>query len=1167
MTPVTSYTLRLSPKLLPDRSFEITRVLVADGQLHVQSRVTFKHALTGEELGDVYWYHEDFPLYPVASAVRIAGLVERRAALAGTALHQALFVDDASGAQIWSLVAPELHRTRIEVEVNSEVVDAYPWELIRAGPDTPPLAVVADAFVRVHSISGQTPSAPTAEDDRVLLVICRPDASTDVPFRSVASSLLRQDAIAPITADVLRPPTFENLRRVLQEAHALGRPYRVVHFDGHGEYTDLFDSGEERGYLMFEDPAAAENRALINGTKLGTLLAQYGVHVLVVNACRSAHVGVIASPDPDDPSAAAVSAYGSLASEVIRAGVPGVVAMRYNVWVETAAAFTAALYAALGGGTSLGTAVRTARQHLFSGRSRNRNVIHAVQDWQVPVVYEPQPVQLRLASRRRDSESVSLHGFPHTPPSGYVGLDAVILAIDRAFDQDRVVLLHGPAGSGKTGALAEYASWAAATRAPIRAALYQSLSACRSVGELIDAIGSMVSDPQRWNELGPVERREVLEAKLQNFPLLLVLDDADRVDGTLPGREAMWSQADRQRLAGLIQQLSAAGSQILVGSRVVKDWIRMHPDAVVLRIPSIVQSERYVLLRHLAPAVTNPTYWDPLLELADGNGLGVVALVELALATGVESRRATQDLVDRIRDGELTWADGMSRQHVRALEQELSEALERFEPRRRSQLALLTFVSGLFTETTVRYLGQSDRPWAVEEIAGISAIDLVALLDEFAETGWLRPLPGNSFLAHPLLPLLLRPHLEHLYGHRVDEVERAFVEVMAAMGVFVESQGSEIWNQVMEHELLDMRYALHLAIAHGSWRQAVSIMRAIRRAMLNRLHESDWTDLVEAVSPMFMTDDGAPLPGREPYWVVVLDYRIEMAEAHNAFGVAEQLANECCRQVRRLRSETGDSRQHLYWTAWLAAVLLKLGRMRQAVADPACLQALREAYGLYTDQDQRLKAAECARNLAEAYSSDADYHDDEQAEVWIQRVVALVPDNALYMAAMATLRSLLERRPAEDSDAHPPDEPKSFETREERAEVWRVMPDELRDEFRFRLDLANELPLPSRRNPNARMNALQHRAHMRLFVAQDERGYVDYLEALQIAHDMNDLIGQAQVQLELARETYCAHRLDRAAVYAAAAVEHFARGGRRGAAGEKKARALLDQIDGKDDRT
>ena len=111
---------------------------------------------------------------------------------------------------------------------------------------------------------------------------------------------------------------------MLHQAADAGRPYHVVHFDGHGTYLDLTDlqptttttasaaSGRDggggvgvsplrygisvagpvrdgpHGYLIFEDPGSGANQQLADGPALGRLLTATGVPVLVLNACRSA---------------------------------------------------------------------------------------------------------------------------------------------------------------------------------------------------------------------------------------------------------------------------------------------------------------------------------------------------------------------------------------------------------------------------------------------------------------------------------------------------------------------------------------------------------------------------------------------------------------------------------------------------------------------------------------------------------------------------------------------------------------------------------------------------------------------------------------------------------------------------------------------------------------
>lgn len=73
------------------------------------------------------------------------------------------------------------------------------------------------------------------------MVISRPAFDRDVGYRMVARPLLRRlEAISgDVDLVVLRPPTLDRLREMLKEAQAAGRPFQVVHFDGHGAFNNL----------------------------------------------------------------------------------------------------------------------------------------------------------------------------------------------------------------------------------------------------------------------------------------------------------------------------------------------------------------------------------------------------------------------------------------------------------------------------------------------------------------------------------------------------------------------------------------------------------------------------------------------------------------------------------------------------------------------------------------------------------------------------------------------------------------------------------------------------------------------------------------------------------------------------------------------------------------
>ena len=90
-----------------------------------------------------------------------------------------------------------------------------------------------------------------------------------------------------------------------------------------------------------------------------------------------------------------VRAFGSLAQEVMDSGVPGLVAMRYNVFVQTGAKFLVDLYAELAHARQLGEAVALGRKQLRAEPSRESAFEKLrLQDWSVPIVYEAAPLVL-----------------------------------------------------------------------------------------------------------------------------------------------------------------------------------------------------------------------------------------------------------------------------------------------------------------------------------------------------------------------------------------------------------------------------------------------------------------------------------------------------------------------------------------------------------------------------------------------------------------------------------------------------------------------------------------------------------------------------------------------------------------------------------------------------
>jgi hypothetical protein len=293
---------------------------------------------------------------------------------------------------------------------------------------------------------------------------------------------------------------------VLRQAKADGTPYHVVHFYGHGVYLEskegvslseilrglmpLMLTGRHEGshgYWVFENPKdAKENMMLVDGTSLGKLLVETDVPVLVLNACRSAHAETPSEPPPSEKPP---------------------IGEEQNVHAQ---------------GRALGEAVSFGRKQLAASPLREIAFDPIpLQDWQVPVVYEAAPITLfptRAMSPsplRIDLNQKTEDGLPPAPDVGFFGRDETLLALDRAFDEQAVVLLHAYAGSGKTTTAVEFARWYAQTGGVRGAVLFTAFENYKPLARAALHLRAEVKD--RFNVASyfiPEEQRERLSVVL-----------------------------------------------------------------------------------------------------------------------------------------------------------------------------------------------------------------------------------------------------------------------------------------------------------------------------------------------------------------------------------------------------------------------------------------------------------------------------------------------------------------------------------------------------------------------------------------------------------------------------------------------------------------------------
>ena len=196
---------------------------------------------------------------------------------------------------------------------------------------------------------------------RVLAVISTPRgyrelAEADEEWRRLGVALKPLLASDRIELERLEHPTLA----ALEERLRTGKPVHVLHFVGHGGFSEL--RGE--GVLVFEDEDG--NGVPVSGPSLAYLFQDHpSLRLAVLNACngaRSSHENTFAGT----------------AQVLVQHGVPAVIAMQAEIMDETACRFAEKFYRGLASGLPVDACVGEVRRALAAERNP---------EWGTPVLY------------------------------------------------------------------------------------------------------------------------------------------------------------------------------------------------------------------------------------------------------------------------------------------------------------------------------------------------------------------------------------------------------------------------------------------------------------------------------------------------------------------------------------------------------------------------------------------------------------------------------------------------------------------------------------------------------------------------------------------------------------------------------------------------------------
>lgn len=251
---------------------------------------------------------------------------------------------------------------RIRLRIEPPELSALPWELMRDKRSGSFVSLSnLTPVVRYIELQQASPPLVTRKPLCVLVVISSP---TDMPQLNVEAEIsqLTEDLRelvknGDLNITVLREASLLALQKQLRKAE-----YNVLHYIGHGHFSE--EDGE--GYLVFENNQGRSQ--FVSGGKLGPLLHdEETLRLTVLNAC-STSVSAEAKP------------FSGVATSLVQAGIPAVVAMQTAVTDDAALQFSQAFYQAIADGCPIDYSVSEARKSIDSLAG------HTV-EWAIPELF------------------------------------------------------------------------------------------------------------------------------------------------------------------------------------------------------------------------------------------------------------------------------------------------------------------------------------------------------------------------------------------------------------------------------------------------------------------------------------------------------------------------------------------------------------------------------------------------------------------------------------------------------------------------------------------------------------------------------------------------------------------------------------------------------------
>ncbi len=562
-----------------------------------------------------------------------------------------------------------------------------------------------------------------------------------------------------------------------------------------------------------------------------------------------------------------------------------------------------------------------------------------------------------------DSEALPAAQDELAPVGRFVGRDAAFYTLELALKWQRVVVVHGPAGTGKTELAKAFGRWWQATGGVEKPEwiFFHSFEpgvASFSLDGVVTQIGLQLFGPDFVGRTrDAAQRRELILKVLRERRMLLIWDNFETVrelpdaTGATPALDA----AQQQRMRDFLTELPREGgrSGVIITSRTPEYWlgeVRRHELGGLTAGETVEMAQNVLRPWPQARLRQQDRSFADLLNWLGGHPLSLRLLLP-----HLETIPAAT-LLDGLKGNIADLPPGfVGEGRLASLGASLKYSFDHVAPEMRDRLPALALFEGVADEDVLAILSKvKDVP---ARFAGVAKEEWSTALKRLAGIGLVTSLGGGMYGLHPALPFYLMAEWRRVAGAEFasehDAAEGALLSAYSAFGGWlrhqIEEGSAETAFSLIERQRRTMGRLLGFALSQQRYGEAVALMEPLGEFWEARGLGPEAEGWVDRCRKALEAGDGTP-PGLDgevgALWLFAVG-----AEANRALEAGELDTAYATYDLIRQRLEGSGSASR---DRHLAGTYHQLGRVAMNRGDLAAAEAsYRKALKIFESLDDR----------------------------------------------------------------------------------------------------------------------------------------------------------------------------------------------------------------------